>query len=474
MASLSETCTQLVGHYRFAEAEALLAQVIGREPENAEAMRLMGALLARLGRNEEAEAVLRRCVAAAPDDTAAHQEFGLVLGTLNRVEEAEKHFARSVELEPRNCAAYCDWSQFHTFTPDDPMLAQMRKLSKRKDLSQRRLRDIQYALSYAYNALGEWDRAIRAVHRGAKHSGAKWDLKVTRRKLDEIEETFTPDLLTRRSDRGDDSAAPVFIVGVPRSGTTLAEQILSRHSRILGAGEMHTIPMIMERCRRLFQQFEQLRGCAYGWALLAPDKVVNDAAAVHMAEFHRLSGDLTYPRFVDKMPSNIFNLGFISMMFPNARIIHMRRHPLDTCVSCYFQNFVKGHDYTRRLEWMGGYYRLYARIARHFRQAAPNPWLEVRYEDLVSDPEPQIRRMIEFTGMDWEDACLTPEEADRSVRTASTQQVRKGINTGAIERWRRYEDHLDPLVKALGGMEWIENWAAEGAGPAKTYRNQAA
>ncbi|HFC04475.1 MAG TPA: sulfotransferase, partial [Rhizobiales bacterium] len=198
------------------------------------------------------------------------------------------------------------------------------------------------------------------------------------------------------------------------------------------------------------------KGQANGFLPLMPEAHLKSAAQTCLKMVEDRANGKQFVRFTDKMPQNAFQLGLIALMFPNARIIHVKRHPLDTCISCFFQRFRVGHNYSYQLNWLGQYYRHYSMTMDHWRKVLPLPMLEVRYEDLVQEPETYSRKLIEFVELDWRDDCLNPQDADRSVMTASRWQVRQPIYKSSLNRWKRYEPYLDPLIESLGGWDWID------------------
>jgi len=290
-----------------------------------------------------------------------------------------------------------------------------------------------------------------AARAGAEAALPDYDPQTVTRGVDRTIATYTRAALTPRPGRGSPTDVPVFVVGMPRSGTTLIEQILSRHSRILGAGELSLVPKITQEWRQL-EQLLAVRG--NGPAPAIPDDVViAKSASFYLKGLQRRITDGSPDRIIDKLPFNLFQLGTISTMFPNAPIIFTERDPRDVAISCFFERFTRSHDYSYRLDWLGNMITQADRARAHFRAVLPNPWMTVCYEDLVHDPEPVIRAMLEFLGLDWQAACLSPEDNRNTVQTASISQVRRKINTGSVARWRRYQTHLAPLFEVIGWPE---------------------
>jgi hypothetical protein len=280
------------------------------------------------------------------------------------------------------------------------------------------------------------------VRRHFQQTGAAFDAAAHRRRVDWLIRTFTPEFFRQVEGVGLDPETPVFIVGMPRSGTTLVEQILSRHPQVFGAGELRDVDRLAEA---LTAPVEAVGGDSNVLAALARQKG-RDLAERHLHRLTRLGGAAL--RVIDKLPINFLHLGLIATLFPRARVLHCRRDRLDTCLSCYVQYF-HALNFTWDLEDLGKYHREYERLMAHWRTALPLRLLDVSYEELVSDQEAVSHRMIAFCGLDWDERCLAFHENPRPVHTMSMLQVRRPMYASSVGRWRRYEKQLEPLRKAL-------------------------
>lgn len=239
------------------------------------------------------------------------------------------------------------------------------------------------------------------------------------------------------------SDLPIFIVGMPRSGTSLTEQIMARHSHIYGAGELNTINEIIASLQKRWSLSISYPACL----LELSSSQLNKLAEQYLSAAHK---DAQKEACVtDKMPSNCAHLGFIEIILPSARVIHCRRHPIDTCLSCYFQNFANTHQYSRRLEYLAKMYRLYLDMVSMWDGVVSLPVHELRYEDMVKDQENSSRQLIEFCGLEWEEQCLNFNESERNINTCSYNQVRKPMYTSSMHRWKNYENHIGPLLSEL-------------------------
>jgi hypothetical protein len=244
---------------------------------------------------------------------------------------------------------------------------------------------------------------------------------------------------------GVNSEVPIFVVGVPRSGTSLAEQILASHPHVGGAGELHDISQIVIRLADRLGGPE-LYPESLGRLEPAPTRAM---AEEYLHQLRHRCGEA--PRVVDKMPLNYQHLGVIAALFPRARVVHCIRDPVDTCLSCYFQDFTHPMPFGPDLAHLGHHYRQYQRLMVHFTRVLPLPLFELRYEELIANQEAVSRRLIEFCGLDWDDRCLRFHDTARAVNTSNALQVRKPLYRNSVGRWKRYAAHLGPLLEALGG-----------------------
>ena len=303
-----------------------------------------------------------------------------------------------------------------------------------------------FALARVFDRMGQFDNAFRHLRRANDLIDGElfYDADQEERFAERTMAVFTPELFRDKAGIGADSERPVFIVGMPRSGTTLVEQILASHPDAAGAGELEDIRFIGEGLE------ERLPGAGpYPDCVPSLDgELGRRLAAGYLERLAQVSADAA--RVTDKLPANFKHLGLIALLFPGARVVHCRRHPMDTCFSIYFQRFRGGHAYAFELGKLAHYYRQYALLMEHWRRACPLPMLELGYEDLVEDVETWARRLVDFCGLPWDERCLAFHSSARLVRTASLWQVRQPIYGTAVDRWKNYEAQLAPLKAALG------------------------
>jgi tetratricopeptide (TPR) repeat protein len=331
----------------------------------------------------------------------------------------------------------------------DEAVALLERLLANADQPAEARRKLHFGLGGLYDDLDRFDEAFQHYAAGNSLRPTPFDTATTIAATDRAINFFSTERLAALPRAANHSQLPVFIVGMPRSGTSLVEQILANHHAVFGAGELARVGDMVLALKAAVNPDGAMEPDSQGPGYLtALDQAMLDSTADdHLAWLGQQSGDAT--RVTDKMPYNFQHLGLITRLFPGARIIHCRRDPMDTCLSCYFQNFGRGNFQTFDLGHVGLYYRQYERLMDHWRSVLDVPLLEVNYEAHVADPEATCRRMLNFLDLDWDPNCLAFHESKRVVKTASRDQVRQPIYTRSAGRWRNYENHLEPLKQAL-------------------------
>jgi tetratricopeptide (TPR) repeat protein len=395
---------------------------------------------------QEALACYERALVVDPSFPDAHHGIGLTLQAVGRLEESHRAYAKAVELAPGVPGYHRSLGEMKRFRADDPQLAAMEGLAQRMEThGEEQQAALHFGLGKAYADLGRHAIAFEHLLQGnaIRHRLDEYDERAHVDMMRHIEKVFTAELLRRQPGAGDPSRLPVLIVSMPRSGSTLIEQILASHPRVHGAGELRVLGRAVKtfRSRRVEECFPEV-------AKYLSAEQLRQFGAGYVEELR--SREPAAERVTDKMPSNYLYAGLIHMALPNARIIHARRDPLDTCVSCFSQHFGQ-KSFTSDLGTLGRHYRSYDALMAHWRAVLPpGVMLEVQYEELVADFENYARRIVEFCGLGWDPRCLAFFETQRPVRTASVLQVREPIFTRSIGRWREYEPWLGPLMDALG------------------------
>ena len=449
---------------RHAEAMTHYAAVLAAEPGQVHAMAGMANAMKSTGHHGEALALARRVLALRPNFAPAAGLLGAILAEIGEMEEALAECRRAVALAPDRPESLYQLALLATVRPGDGTLEALEAaLAVGEKFTAREQCLLHFALAKAYDDIGAREQGFSQLLRGnaIKRSQTPYDEAAVLGGMARLAEVFTPGLLAARVGLGDPSPLPVFIVGMPRSGTTLIEQVLASHEAVHGAGERTELTQAVARLNA-----ERMGAAAF------PDSVrtlsgeaLRRMGAEHVAALAALAPDAL--RITDKMPGNFFYLGLIRLILPNARVIHVRRDPVDTCLSCFSKLFTGVQPFAYDLAELGRYYRAYERLMAHWRGVLPPEiLLEVEYEALVEDFEPQARRIVAHCGLAWDPSCLDFHNTSRPVRTASMVQVRRPIYRSSIGRWRPDAALLRPLVDALAGAPASSRYRRRTTSPA--------
>ena len=437
---------------RSGEPEAAVTEyrrLVERFPEDPDFRIGLGGALLDCGRPRESIDEHERVLARSPDHPDALTELGLAHVDAGEFEAAARCYRRVIDAGPDHPHVWLNYSKTRRFGPADrPEIEEAEAAAGRLDAQPApgpEGGDVHFALGKMYDDLGEYDLAFEHFRRGNEilRRHVPFDAEGQRRLVEDIEAGFGEAWFDRVRGWGHPSSRPIFIVGMPRSGTTLVEQILASHPEVHGAGELIRIPNLAQRL--LGAGDAPLPAAAA--ALERED--VEAAARDYLDYVGARSGGAA--RTTDKLPENYHHLGLIAAMFPNARIVHVGRDPMDVCVSNYLVRFQWGHAWSYDFDSLAREYGAYERLMSHWRAVLPTPVHEQSYESLVASLESESRRLVEFCGLDWDERCLDFHLTERSVHTASGWQVRQPLYRRSVERWRNYERHLGPLREALGG-----------------------
>lgn len=426
-------------------ARELAEQALNARPDSHGTLDTLGNVFSRLGDHERALAIFRRALELAPDNTTAMYNLATSLRFFGRVDEAERLFDRIIERDPDDYQALHSRSILRTQTEQSNHLPDLeRRLAASP--SWPAASHIAYALGKERDDLGQPRAAFDAYRHGAdlmhRHLHDRSEQELT--SVQVVTEALSDGIVERLRPGGHDSEEPVFVIGLPRAGSTLVERILGNHPDIHAAGELHNFQV--ELGKRL-----KTRSAAQAYRRLAEQPDALDPAELgrsYVASTRPATGDT--PRFIDKLPRNDLWAPLIHRALPKARFILMQRHPMDVCYAMYRTLFNTGYHFSYDLEALGRYYLAWRRLCTQLRSVLPaRQLLEVPYEDLVADPEEWARKLVAHCGLDWHPACLDTEQGDGAVVTASAHQVRRPVHTTSVGRWRSVSDRLEPLQRVL-------------------------
>ncbi len=435
------------------EAVAAFERALLLKPYYAEAARAVGLLYKEMGEIDRAIGYYQRALRLQPAFADAHTDLASALIELGQVEQALAHYREALRIQPDHVHAYYDLSQLatqgkHAFSAAG--LQQMRALVEAQNLPELSRSVAAFALGNVLDAQGAYDEAFACFqHANQLRRSYQWaskrafDAEQYRTLVNEAISIFDRAYFGNVQGWGADSEMPIFILGMPRSGTSLVEQILASHPAVYGAGELSEIPRLLG----------QLTGENDGNILPRPiafanREVVLSVSTQYLQRLTQLGTPRSATRVTNKNLSNVLYLGLIATVFPHARIIYCRRDPRDVCLSCYFQNF-HYMDFSWSLEEIAFYHGQYERLMAHWRNVLPLPIHEVCYEALVANQESVTRDLVSHCGLNWDERCWAFYKTRRAVQTASTMQVRKPLSTKSIGRWKHYQSHIGPLLEAL-------------------------
>ncbi|MDE1149898.1 MAG: sulfotransferase [Azospirillaceae bacterium] len=428
---------------RLDEALADARRAVASQPDNGEAQNVLGEVLQALGQHDEALVAFDKATKSlgfAPEKAMINR--GVLLMERGDKDQAKAAFDQVVAQFPRSASALFNLSDLHRYQPGDPLVGRMQSLLEGPDAvqSQTDRTALNFALGKAWMDIGDGERAFAYLNQGNREKRATfvYDSAATQRWVGDIAKCFPAAAFkgAKATTQGSDLA--VFVLGMPRSGTTLVEQVLGSHPQVAAAGELPFLNTLVNQVGPYPAFIPQLT-----------DEGKATIGQRYLDQVRTLAGNRR--RVVDKMPSNFLFAGLINLALPDARIIHVRRDPVDTCLSCYTKLFTREQLFTYDLTELGEFYRAYEALMDHWRAVLPaDRFIEVRYEDVVDDLETEARRLVDFVGLDWNPACLDFHKTQRTIKTASLNQVRQPIFRSSLGRWKPYAAQLTPLLAALG------------------------
>jgi tetratricopeptide (TPR) repeat protein len=447
-AARANLATVLYRQNRAADAIAELDQLLAGDPDNAAHRNLKAAALGRIGGFEEAIALYEEVLRVHPQPKI-WMSYGHVLKTVGRQAEAIAAYRRALALAPALGEVWWSLANLKTVNFSDADIAAMQAALARNDITAEDRYHLEFALGKALEDAGHHAAAFQHYCAGNARRRAELDFDI-----DEVTgtvarhaATLTAGLLAARNGDGHSARDPIFILGMPRAGSTLVEQILASHPLIEGTQEL---PDIAQMARRLGQRKHRSDTSAYPECLAELPAAELAALGAEYLERTRVHRKTDRPLFIDKMPNNWAHTGFIHLILPNAKIIDARRHPLGCCFSNFKQHFARGQAFSYSLDDVGRYYRAYVAMMAHIDTVLPGRVHRVIYETMVEDTETELRRLLDYLEVPFDAACLKFYENERAVRTASSEQVRQPINRSGMDQWQAFEPWLEPLKHALG------------------------
>jgi tetratricopeptide (TPR) repeat protein len=443
---MSSLAGVLIKRNEDAAALLLLQNAIKLNPESVDINLNLANALVKLEDDESALEVFRRIEKISPDNIIVLGDIGNLLSKQGKFDSAKAYYKRVLELDPNSIAGRTGLLSMDAPGVEDSEVKYLEKVYPDSDNSDESKTRIAFSLAKVFEKAGDYSKAFSYLDDGNKLKRSCYDYALDEDKafFSSIKEVFSGDFFRKLAGSGCEDKAPIFILGMPRSGTTLTEQILSSHFQVYGAGELPDL-------RKQFVQLSE-EGDYNKFPELAGLLTVDDMTEMGKAYIEGLrKRNSSAERITDKMPHNFLHVGMIRLMLPNAKVIHCRRNPIDNCLSIFKQNFGGVHKYAYEQTELGGYHLLYQDLMEHWNSVLPGFMFELQYEDMVADQEGMTRKLLEFCELPWDDNCLQFHKSERTVKTASYTQGRKKIYSDSVQLWKRYEQELQPLISALAG-----------------------
>ncbi len=428
------------------EAAEAMEQCLEMDPENSTTFYHYGAALAMAGRTDEAARAYQRAIDIEPQQVGAHVALGHVLKTLGDQEGGIAAYRSAIALKPNLGETYFSLSNLKTFRFQPSEIESMLQRIEQPSLPSASVVHFAFSLGKAFEDNADYDKAFQyyALGNAENRQSITYDPVQTEVAHAKMRETYSAEFFDRANaaQTGVKDSDPIFIVGLPRSGSTLLEQILASHSLVEGTSELPDLGIVSQMISN------KQKGRIFPSGILEmSDSEITELGQKYMDRTRRHRSGTPY--FTDKMPNNFAHIGLIHAILPNAKIIDARRHPLDSCVGCFKQHFAKGQTFTYDMFELGEFYLEYDKLMSHWDELLPGKVLRVQYENVVSDLENQVKRILSHCNLPFERACVDFHQTKRAVRTASSEQVRQPIYQGSINTWKKFDSHIEPLKEIL-------------------------
>jgi len=422
-------------------------QALRINPEDKNAYLGLGNARSAQGNLDQAVSAYQRAIAIDPLYEKAYKELGKSFADHGEIELALTANRKALEINPEYSKAYSSLSKNKKFTEHDDDMRAMESLFSKKGISSEDSASLAFALGKAYEDLGNFEKSMEYVIKATRLKRDSYDYTIaeSQEEFDRIKEVFSSDFFSSHPDSGDSDRTPIFILGMPRSGTSLVEQILASHADVYGAGELSDLGKILGTIGT--SEKEQQSGIIPEELLELDAGAFADLGKQYITRIRKYSANAKF--ITDKLPHNFLYIGLIRAILPNARIIHCTRDPMDNCLSIFKTRLKSGHGYANNMSELGQYYRMYLELMEYWRVTLPGFVYDQSYEDLVESPKEQVSKLLLHCGLDWDEACLDFHNTRRKVRTASNAQVRRPIYKDSVQLWKRYEKQLEPLKAAI-------------------------
>ncbi len=429
---------------RMDEAIASYHKAISIKPDFAAAQHNLGNALKKSGQLDEAIASYHKAISIRPDFAEAHNNLGNALKYSGRLDDAIASYNKAISIKPDFALAHLNLSNAKNHQEYDDAISAMETFYARDDISSEQRRHLALGLGKAFEDLNEHKLSFDFILEANRLKRATYQYKIEEDKkvFDKIKEVFSPTFFFGHSHAGNPDETAIFILGMPRSGKTLVEQILASHSQVFGAGELKDLANTVNTIRSM-RTGKKFLDCVSG--LNEEELFVLGSSYIERIRKH--SG--IEKCITNTMPYNFKRIGLIKVILPKAKVIHCLRDPMDNCFSIFKQNFAEEHKYTYEMKELGQYYNLYLDLMNHWRRIIPDFIYDFSYEELVANQEEQTRKLLAYCGLPWEESCLSFHKTKRRVETASAIQVVRSLNSDSIQLWKKYEKQLEPLRKAL-------------------------
>jgi len=459
-------CLRIMGEYE--AANEAFSKAMKLRPDDKYVKLNKANLFLETGDGDKAAEMYQELIKVDPDDAKLYSNCGAAYKQVGKLKEAGECFRKSVDIDPNMVGAIYNAVSLDKVKQDDPWFELLNKVKQNPRLALHEKSGLCFSMGKMYHDVGSYDEAFMNYREGnalrdqlSARLNRRFDAEAHQKTTSDIINAYPPEQFKNIRPigaLGDDEYTPIIIVGMPRSGTTLTEQILASHPMVSGAGELSDLGDMSREIDKRDHNDEERLPYPQNIELLDEERAI-ELASRYLARLRELCGDSA--RVVDKMPGNFNYLGFIAHLFPGAKLIDCRRDPIDNCLSCYMQNFSRRHEYSNNLEHLAIAYKEYERIMGHWNEHLPIPIYRSQYEDLVENHEESMRKLLEFCELEWDDSVLEFYKTKRNIQTASVVQVRQPLYTTAINRWKKYEKHLKPLIEGLG-LQDKEKVAAAG------------